>query len=43
MKFFIDTADPGEIRKVIEQLVQYPLTNMGVETFLADWKKVPKK
>jgi len=28
---------------VMEQLVQYPLTDMGVEKFLADWKKVPKK
>ena len=43
MRFSIDTANPGEIRKVMEQLVQYPLTNMGVEKFLADWKKVPKK
>jgi transaldolase len=28
---------------VMEQLVQYPLTDIGVEKFLADWKKVPKK
>ena len=29
--------------KVIEQLVQHPLTDIGIERFLADWKKVPKK
>jgi len=29
--------------KVIEQLVRHPLTDMGIERFLEDWKKVPKK
>jgi transaldolase len=29
--------------KVIEQLVKHPLTDIGMERFLADWKKVPKK
>jgi transaldolase len=29
--------------KVIEQLIQHPLTDIGIERFLADWKKVPKK
>ena len=29
--------------KVIAQLVQHPLTEKGIETFLDDWKKVPKK
>jgi transaldolase len=29
--------------KVISQLVKHPLTNVGIENFLADWKKVPKK
>jgi transaldolase len=29
--------------KVIEQLAQHPLTDIGIERFLADWKKVPKK
>ena len=29
--------------KVIEQLVQHPLTDIGIERFLADWKKVPQK
>ncbi len=29
--------------KVIEQLVQHPLTDIGIEKFLADWKKVPVK
>ncbi|MGD0915779.1 MAG: fructose-6-phosphate aldolase [Thermodesulfobacteriota bacterium] len=29
--------------KVIEQLVHHPLTDIGIERFLADWKKVPKK
>lgn len=28
--------------KVIKQLVQHPLTDRGIEMFLADWKKVPK-
>jgi len=29
--------------KVIEQLVHHPLTDIGIEKFLADWKKVPVK
>ncbi|MBM4272116.1 MAG: fructose-6-phosphate aldolase [Deltaproteobacteria bacterium] len=29
--------------KVIVQLAKHPLTDRGVEMFLADWKKVPKK
>jgi transaldolase len=29
--------------KVIEQLVKHPLTDIGIERFLADWKKVPNK
>jgi len=29
--------------KVIEQLVKHPLTDIGIERFLKDWKKVPKK
>jgi transaldolase len=29
--------------KVIEQLVQHPLTDIGIERFLSDWKKVPTK
>jgi transaldolase len=29
--------------KVIAQLAQHPLTDKGIEMFLADWKKVPKK
>ena len=28
---------------VLEQLVKHPLTDIGIERFLADWKKVPKK
>lgn len=28
--------------KVIEQLAKHPLTDIGVEKFLADWEKVPK-
>lgn len=28
--------------KVIEQLAKHPLTDRGVELFLADWKKIPK-
>ncbi|HOW57257.1 MAG TPA: fructose-6-phosphate aldolase [Smithellaceae bacterium] len=29
--------------KVIAQLAQHPLTDRGIEMFLQDWKKVPKK
>ena len=29
--------------KVIEQLAKHPLTDIGIERFLADWEKVPKK
>ncbi len=29
--------------KVIEQLTRHPLTDIGIERFLEDWKKVPKK
>jgi transaldolase len=29
--------------KVIKQLTQHPLTDKGIEMFLDDWKKVPKK
>ncbi len=29
--------------KVIEQLVQHLLTDIGIEKFLADWNKLPKK
>jgi transaldolase len=28
--------------KVIEQLSKHPLTDIGLEKFLADWQKVPK-
>ena len=28
---------------VIKQLVKHPLTDIGIEKFLSDWKKVPKK
>ena len=28
---------------VIKQLVTHPLTDIGIEKFLSDWKKVPKK
>jgi transaldolase len=29
--------------KVIEQMVKHPLTDIGIERFLEDWKKVPKR
>lgn len=29
--------------KVLQQLIRHPLTDIGVEKFLADWKKVPSK
>ena len=29
--------------KVIAQLVKHPLTDRGIDMFLADWNKVPKK
>jgi transaldolase len=28
--------------KVIEQLIKHPLTDIGIEKFLADWEKVEK-
>jgi transaldolase len=28
---------------VMKQLAKHPLTDLGIERFLADWKKVPKK
>jgi transaldolase len=28
---------------VIDQLVKHPLTDLGIEKFLADWKKLEKK
>jgi transaldolase len=28
--------------KVITQLANHPLTDKGIEAFLADWKKVPR-
>jgi len=28
--------------KVVKQLAQHPLTDIGIEKFLADWEKVPK-
>jgi len=27
---------------VLRQLLKHPLTDIGLERFLADWKKVPK-
>ena len=29
--------------KVIQQMIKHPLTDIGIERFLDDWKKVPKK
>ncbi|MBO8126163.1 MAG: fructose-6-phosphate aldolase [Firmicutes bacterium] len=29
--------------KVLEQMVKHPLTDIGIERFLTDWEKVPKK
>lgn len=29
--------------KVIDQLAKHPLTDKGIDAFLADWKKVPKR
>lgn len=29
--------------KVFEQIVKHPLTDLGLEAFLTDWKKVPKE
>jgi len=28
---------------VLEQLLKHPLTDIGIERFLKDWKKIPKK
>ena len=27
---------------VLQQLYQHPLTDLGIEIFMNDWKKVPK-
>ena len=29
--------------KLLQQMVKHPLTDIGIEKFLADWEKVPKK
>jgi transaldolase len=29
--------------KVLKQLVKHPLTDLGIQRFLEDWAKVPKK
>jgi transaldolase len=29
--------------KVIDQLIKHPLTDLGIERFLADWKKTQGK
>ena len=29
--------------KVLMQMVKHPLTDIGIEKFMADWEKVPKK
>lgn len=29
--------------KVLQQMVKHPLTDIGIERFLSDWEKVPKK
>lgn len=29
--------------KVIQQMIKHPLTDIGIEKFLDDWKKVPKR
>ncbi len=29
--------------KILQQLVKHPLTDIGIQRFLEDWKKVPKK
>jgi transaldolase len=29
--------------KVLEQMTKHPQTDLGVEKFLEDWKKVPQK
>jgi transaldolase len=28
---------------VLDKMVKHPLTDIGIERFLADWDKVPKK
>ena len=29
--------------KVLMQMVKHPLTDIGIQKFLADWEKVPKE
>jgi transaldolase len=49
VKIFIDTVNVKEIAdiatvpfSVIEQLIEHPPTDIGIQKFLDDWKKVPK-
>ncbi len=47
MKFFVDTALMGADiatmpHKVMEQLISHPLTDIGLEKFLTDWRKMEK-
>ena len=30
-------------KKVLDQMVKHPLTDIGIQKFLADWEKVPKE
>jgi len=44
---FVDAAQYGAHiatvpYKVLEQLVRHPLTDLGIQSFLKDWEKVPK-
>ncbi len=44
---FVDAASMGAHiatipYKVLEQLVKHPLTDLGIQSFLKDWEKVPK-
>jgi transaldolase len=42
VKFFVDTASIEEIKKAKEQLINHPLTDIGLEKFLADWREMEK-
>ncbi len=47
MKYSIDTAEVADIATVpfavLRQTLHYPLTDLGLERFLADWRKTNQK
>ena len=42
MKFFLDTANIGEIREAASLGILDGVTDKGLATFLKDWEKLKK-